>query len=667
MLNQENKGYPFGQEIVWQPRPEWIEKSNLQRFLNRWQLNDLESLQQRVEGDIGWFWKAVLEELQIEFYEPYKQIVDFSSGIEFPQWCVGGKMNIAHNALDKWQNSAIADKPALLWEKENGEHGRMTYRQLFRESNRFANALIRHGFKKGDVIALQAPMRPELLVAFWGIIKIGGVVLPLFSGYGSAAVLNRLEDAEAKGMVVAEGLTRRGRFIPVKKEVESAILRCQSLQTVVVIPHADGPTEGGTDKKYIPWDSFLADASDQFETEKTAAEDLLMLIYTSGTTGRPKGAVHTHCGFPVKAAQDLFHSMDLKQEDTLFWFSDLGWMMGPWQIFGAQLIGATQVFYDGVPDYPHPGRLWELVEKHRITHLGVSPTLVRVLKQSGAEPVRQYDRSSLRMVGSTGSPWDPESWIWLFETVLDSQKPILNYSGGTEISGGILCGNFFKPLKPGAFSGPVPGVIADVVDENGEPLRGNVGELVIRQPWIGMTRGFWRDRDRYLESYWRKIPGLWVHGDYAAIDEDGLWYILGRSDDTLKIAGKRLGPAEVEAVVNAHPAVAESAAIGIPHPVKDNELVVFCVPAGHSPVPGLEREISEFLTTQLGKPLKPGAVYQVAALPKTRNAKILRRLIRAVYLGEESGDISSLENPESLQEIRELGNSFKNSKGKSHE
>ncbi len=378
-----------------------------------------------------------------------------------------------------------------------------------------------------------------------------------------------------------------------------------------------------------------------------------MLIYTSGTTGRPKGAVHTHCGFPVKAAQDIYQAMDLKAGETLYWMTDMGWMMGPWLVFGSLLVGATMVFYDGAPDYPGPDRVWKLVKNHRITHLGVSPTLIRSLMAHGPEPVRRHDISSLRAVCSTGSPWDPQSWMWTFEHVLEGRKPILNYSGGTEISGGILCGNFFTPLKPCAFSGPVPGMDADVVDENGQPVRGAVGELVIRQPWIGMTRGFWQDRERYLDTYWRRFEGVWVHGDFAAIDDDGLWYLLGRSDDTIKVAEKRLGPAEVEAVVNAHPLVGDSVAIGVPHPVKGQEVAIFCVlrdPRAGSDE--LREEIKDLVAQALGKALRPQEVRFTAALPKTRNAKVMRRVVRAGFLGTDPGDLSSLEDPAALEAIR---------------
>jgi acetyl-CoA synthetase len=331
----------------------------------------------------------------------------------------------------------------------------------------------------------------------------------------------------------------------------------------------------------------------------------------------------------------------------------MGWMMGPWLVFGTLTIGATMVLYDGAPDYPAPDRVWQLVEDHDVTHLGVSPTLIRALKTHGAEPVDKHDLSGLRAIGSTGSPWDPESWMWCFNTVLDGEKPILNYSGGTEISGGIVCGNFFKPLKPGAFSGPVPGMDADVVNEDGESVRGAVGELVIRQPWIGMTRSFWNDDDRYLNAYWNRFDDLWVHGDFAAIDEDDLWYILGRSDDTINVAGKRLGPAEVEAILNAHKAVAESAVVGVPHEVKGQEVVAFAVlKPGYEWSESLRSELMQRVTDELGKPLKPRAILFTEALPKTRNAKVMRRVIRATYLGEDLGDVSSLEDPDTLDAIK---------------
>jgi acetyl-CoA synthetase len=388
-------------------------------------------------------------------------------------------------------------------------------------------------------------------------------------------------------------------------------------------------------------------------TEMTDAEDTLMVIYTSGTTGKPKGAVHTHCGFPVKAAQDMAFGTDVHQGDVIYWMTDMGWMMGPWLVFGALILGATMFIYDGAPDYPGPDRLWALVERHKITQLGVSPTLIRALIPHGEEPFKKHDLSSLRLFASTGEPWNPDPWLWLFEKIGEGKRPIINYSGGTEISGGIVMGNPITPLKPCAFSAPCPGIAADVFDEDGNPLRNAVGELVIKSPWIGMTRGFWQDEQRYLDTYWSRWEDVWVHGDFAAIDLDGLWYILGRSDDTLKIAGKRLGPAEAESVLVSHPDVVEAAAIGVPDDVKGMVLVLFtvCRP-GVQGDDALRKALKMLVVEALGKSLSPKDILFVSDLPKTRNAKVMRRMIRAAYLGQELGDTSSLVNPEAVEEIR---------------
>jgi acetyl-CoA synthetase len=334
----------------------------------------------------------------------------------------------------------------------------------------------------------------------------------------------------------------------------------------------------------------------------------------------------------------------------------MGWMMGPWQVLGTTLLGATMFLYDGAPDYPGPDRVWQMVSRHRITTLGVSPTFVRALIKHGDEPVKKHDLSSLRLFASTGETWNPDPWLWLFNVVGGGRLPIINYTGGTELSGGILMSNPLLPIKPCSFSAPCPGMAADVLDENGKPIRNAVGELVIKGPWIGMTRGFWKDPERYEQAYWSRWPNVWVHGDWAAIDEDGQWYVLGRSDDTIKIAGKRLGPAEVESILVAHPAVAEAAAIGVPDEIKGNEVICFCVlKPGQNPTDELRETLRDKVADELGKPLKPREIKFVHDLPKTRNAKVMRRVIRAAYLGQDPGDTSSLENPKAVDEIRLLG------------
>ena len=638
-----------GDTVAWRPSPEYIAHSRLTAFISQHGLRDYADLLARSTADPEWFWRAVLDDLAIEFYEPYTKILDTSRGLPWTRWCVGGRMNIVHNCLDKWMGTPVADRDALRWEGEEGETRRMTYAELRQAVNECAAGLRALGVQKGDRVALFMPMCPELIVVFFAVIRLGGIVLPLFSGYGADAVATRLRDSEAALLVIADGFWRRGRHVLMKPVADEAVATAPSVRHVVVVPRL------GIDVAMHARDVRFADIVQPGAgclNEPTDAEDPLMLIYTSGTTGRPKGAVHTHCGFPIKSAQDMAHCFDVHAGETMYWVSDIGWMMGPWEIFGMTLLGGTFVIYDGALDYPAPDRLWSLVERHRVNILGVSPTLVRSLMRHGEEPVRRHDLSSLRILGSTGEPWNPDPWRWLFEVAGGSRLPIINYSGGTEVSGGLVAGNVLTPLKPAAFAGPPPGIAADVVDDHGQSVRNQVGELVVRAPWIGMTRGFWKDDQRYEETYWSRFPDVWVHGDWAEIDEDGLWYILGRSDDTIKIAGKRVGPAEVESVLVEHPAVIEAAAIGVPDELKGQALVCFCVlRSADAAGPDLAGELKALVASRLGKPLRPEQIEFVADLPKTRNAKVMRRVIRAAYLGQPPGDLSSLENPQAVAEI----------------
>jgi len=647
--------FQFGGEFVWHPSPELIAQSNLQQFIDKHQLGSYDELMQRSTTDIPWFWDTVLRDIDVQFYKPYSQVVDLSDGKPWAHWCVGGEMNIVHNLLDKYADTKIDKKIAIKSEIEDGTTRELTYKELRDQVDRMANALRVLELGKGDAIGVFMPMVPEIVVAMLAIIKIGGIFLPLFSGFGAAAIVSRLNDADAKALFTAAATYRRGKLCPMKPIADDAAAQIPTLRHLVVLNQAGewlvedlSPDAGPPTKLPGPFDDA--------PTERTSAEDPMMIIYTSGTTGKPKGAVHTHCGFPTKSAQDMWMGLDLHPNETLFWMTDMGWMMGPWEVFGTLILGATMMLFDGAPDFPGPDRTWQLVDRHKVTALGVSPTLIRALRsRSGGsdEIVHRHDLSSLRKFASTGEPWNPDPWMWLFQNVGRGKLPIINYSGGTEISGGILMGNVLTPMKPCAFSGPLPGMAADVVDENGKSVRGQVGELVIREPWIGMTRGFWKDRERYIETYWSRFPDVWVHGDWAAIDEDGLWYILGRSDDTIKIAGKRLGPAEVESILVAHAQVSEAAAIGVPDSIKGEALVCFCVlKKGANSDLSLAAELKKNVGRDLGKALAPRDVLFVADIPKTRNAKVMRRVVRAAYLGEKLGDTSALENPTSLDEIK---------------
>jgi len=645
--------FQFGGEFVWHPTPELIAQSNLQRFIEKHALGSYGKLMRRSTTDIAWFWDTILHDLDIRFYKPYARVVDLNRGKPWARWCVDGEMNIAHNMLDKYTGTPTDEKIAIKSETEDGTIRTLTYKELREEVNKMAATLRSLGLGKGDAIGVFMPMVPEIVIAMLAIIKIGGIFLPLFSGFGASAIVSRLKDAEAKALFTAAGTYRRGKFCPMKPIADEAGSQIPTLQHLLVLNQAGEWLLENLKASSPP--RGLNYSFDEEPTERTGAEDPIMIIYTSGTTGRPKGAVHTHCGFPIKAAQDMWHGLDLHSDETLFWMTDMGWMMGPWEVFGALILGATMMLYDGAPDFPGPDRVWSLVDRHKVTSLGVSPTLIRALRRHGDEIVHQHDLSSLRKFASTGEPWNPDPWMWLFQNVGRGKLPIINYSGGTEISGGIVMANVLTPMKPCGFSGPLPGMAADVVDENGKSVRGRVGELVIREPWIGMTRGFWRDPQRYIESYWSRWPDVWVHGDWAAVDDDGLWYILGRSDDTIKIAGKRVGPAEVESILVAHPQVSEAAAVGVPDPIKGEALVCFCVlRKGANGDVGLAAELKGNVARDLGKALAPRDVLFVGDIPKTRNAKVMRRIVRAAYIGEKLGDTSALENPASLEEIKRL-------------
>jgi acetyl-CoA synthetase len=641
----------LSEPIAWRPTDEYLRKSRLLRFMRLYDIPDYPALLQRATDDPTWFWDAVSTDLGLVWQRPYQQVMDTSAGIPWTRWFVGGKFNYVATALDK-HSVETPDKPAVVWEGEDSATATVTYAELLALTNRAANALRELGVGKGDRVAIYLPMIPETVAATLACGKLGAVFMPVFSGYGAEAVATRLEDSGAKVVVTADGFHRRGKVVPMKATADAAVAMSPEVERVLVVRRV-GNEVPWTDGRDYWWDEALAGQSPECETLETDAEDPYMLIYTSGTTGKPKGAVHVHCGFPIKGAQDMAHLFDVQPDDTLFWLTDIGWMMGPWAISGALLLGATLAIYDGTPDYPGPNRLWDIAERHGVTVMGVAPTVVRALMTHGDEPVRRHDLSRLRILGASGEPWNSGPWHWAFEVIGGGRCPIINYSGGTEISGGIVGCTTITPIKPCSFAGPVPGMAADVVDDAGVPMRNQVGELVIRAPWPGMTRGFWKAPERYEQAYWSRIPGLWVHGDFAAIDNDGFWYILGRSDDTIKVAGKRLGPAEVESAAVEHPAVSEAAAIGVPHEVKGETVVVFAVlRPGITPSDTLRDEIKAAVVTVLGPALKPGSVLFVGQLPKTRNGKVLRRLIRARHLGKtDLGDLSSLESPEALEEI----------------
>lgn len=644
---------PLDGGIVWRPTPEYVTRSVLQRLMQRHGFSTYDALFRRSVDDLDWFWNAVNEDLGLRWLRPYTRVRDSSKGIPWTQWWIGGQYNYVENCLDR-HFPRLGDKVAIRYESEEGTVRTLTYREVYAQTCRLANALRRLGIAKGDRIGIYMPMTPECAIAMLAAGRIGAVVIPIFSGYGASAVATRLVDAEACALVTADGFPRRGQPIPMKATADDALRAAPSVRHVVVYRRL-GLSVPWTDGRDHWWEELLEGESSEAPLAVTEAEDPCMIIYTSGTTGRPKGTVHVHGGFPIKGVMDMTYGIDMQERDVMFWLTDLGWMMGPWEIIGVSTLGGTMLLYDGAIDYPSPDRFWAMVASHHVTVLGISPTAIRGLMRHGEAYVHRHDLSSLRVLASTGEPWNPEPWLWYFQHVGSSRCPIMNYSGGTEISGGILGCTVLHPQKPCCFSGPVLGMDAEVFDEQGRPVRGAVGELVLRQPWPGMTRGFWRDPGRYLETYWSRWPTIWVHGDWVRIDEEGFWFIQGRSDDTIKVAGKRLGPAEVESALVAHPSVSEAAAIGVPDEVKGEAVVCFVVlKPGVEVTPALREELLATVADQLGKALRPSRIHVVRDLPKTRNAKIMRRVIRAKYLGTDLGDVSSLENPAAVEEIPAL-------------
>jgi acetyl-CoA synthetase len=637
-------------EFTWEPTPEYIEGANITRLMRRHGIDDFHELVRRSQNDIEWFWQAAIDDLGLEFFTPFEHILDDSKGPQWPKWFVGGTINLTYNCVDR-HAAATSDAPSLVWEGEDGPIRTVTYSEMEAEVNRVANGLIEMGVTTGDAVGVYMPMVPEAIVAMYAIAKMGAIYLPIFSGFGAPAVATRLQDSEAKILFTADSFFRRGNRVPMKATADAAVAESSSIERVIVFRRFSD-AEPAMGSKDVYWSDAFASQSSRLKPPELDPETPFMIAYTSGTTGKPKGSVHVHAGFLVKIAQEVAYQLDVKRDELLYWVTDMGWIMGPLEIVGGHANGAAVFMYEGAPNHPDVDRLWAMIERHRINILGISPTLIRALMPAGEGPVKKHDLSSLRIMGSTGEPWNPEPYRWFSEVVGGGRCPIMNLSGGTEVGACFLGASPVIPQKSCSLGTPSLGMAMDVYGPDGKPVRGEVGELVCTKPWPAQTRGFWGDPDRYISSYWSRWPDVWVHGDWASVDEDGYWFLHGRSDDTLNIAGKRIGPAEFESAAVDHPAVVECAAVGIPDEIKGETVWCFCIlKPDVTPSGELENEVKGVVARELGKAFTPSAIVFVEELPKTRSAKILRRAVRARVLGDDPGDLSSLENPGALEAI----------------
>ena len=671
-------------EVVYEPDPAVVESSNVAAFMREYGIESDEELIERTtqsipgepESGVEWFWDEVVEYLGIDFYTEYDAVRDDTDGPQFSRWYPGGEINIAHNVVDR---HAAVDSPnrnrvALIWEGEPGDVRELTFHELHRESNRVANYLESVGVGVGDTVSLYLPMVPEVVAILYGCLKVGAIAVPIFSGFGTEATATRIADAESSVLFTADGFYRRGSEVHLKGDADAAIAEAGHVEHVVVYDRlgktpgsaseADGDEPDPETTAAIPWTadrdvtyrSAVGSRSPRYETKRLASDQESMLLYSSGTTGTPKGIVHTHAGVQVQCAKEIHFGFDAKPHDRFFWVSDIGWMMGPWTLIGNHTFGNTVFMYEGAPDHPEPDRFWKQIDRHGLTVFGISPTAIRALRKHGDEWVEGHDLSSLRLLGSTGEPWDPESWLWFHEVIGRGEAPIINISGGTEICGCFLMPLPTQPLKPCTLGGPGLGMSIDIVDFDGESVRdrNERGLLVARDSCPSMTKSLWSGDERYLTEYWSRFEDLWNHGDFAQQDEDGFWFLHGRADDALNVAGRKVGPAEIEGVLIEHDAVNQAVAVGVPDDTTGTAVIAYVVlEPGVEPSEDLREELRAVVGSKHGKPFRPRELLFVDAFPKTQSGKIIRRAIAAVYTDEDPGDLSSMENPEALEALRD--------------
>ncbi len=595
--------------------------------------------------DIEKYWAEKAE--QFEWFKEWDKVLD-DSDKPFFKWFVNGKINLAYNAVDRWISTEKRNQVAILYVNERGEEKKITYYELYREVNKMANALRNLGIKKGETVSMYLPMCPELLISMLACNKIGAVHSVVYSGLSVGAFVERMNDADAKVLITADGTYRRGKIIDLKKIVDEAVLQCPTIETIVVVKHTGSPIEiSDLSGREILYDRLVEGEPDTFAPEEMDSEDPLFILYTSGSTGKPKGVLHSTAGYMVGVATTLKNVFDIHENDLWWCTGDIGWITGhSYVIYGPLLLGCTTLVYEGAPDFPDPGIWWRIVEKYGVTKFYTAPTAIRHLMRFGNKYPNLYNLSSLKILGSVGEPINPEAWIWFYENVGKGKTPIMDTWWQTETGMHMISPLPVAGLKPGSATKPLPGIHAEVVDEQGEPVPlGKGGYLVIKKPWPAMFRTLYHDEERFKDVYWKEFPGcVYRAGDMARIDEDGYIWIQGRSDDVLKIAGHRVGTSEVESAFVSHPAVAEAAVIGKSDPIKGQVIKAFLIlKEGHNINTTIIEDLKRHVRYELGPVAVLGEIVQVDKLPKTRSGKIMRRILRAKEEGEDLGDTSTLE------------------------